>query len=241
VLRRFAEPVALLDYLCGTRGDLDNKDKVLAVLVRAAQARGALAKLAMSLLLLGLWPALDGIFRRNVHRFPGGPDELASEITACFTANAHDSDLRRINRVAATLVMNTERRVRDHGDRALRRDGRKDELPEVGHLPDMLISPARLPSGLGIPAGLSPEQEVEALRRMLAGAIGKDADLVVAVAIEGATQREAADLFGLTYEAARKRYQRAMHLLPRWMSHFASRYRVYWLERACARSNGAKR
>ncbi len=76
---------------------------------------------------------------------------------------------------------------------------------------------------------------------MLAGAIGKDADLVVAVAIEGATQREAADLFGLTYEAARKRYQRAMHLLPRWMSHFASRYRVYWLERACARSNGAKR
>jgi len=79
VLRRFAEPVALLDYLCGTRGDLDNKDKVLAVLVRAAQARGALAKLAMSLLLLGLWPALDGIFRRNVHRFPGGPDELASD------------------------------------------------------------------------------------------------------------------------------------------------------------------
>ena len=55
--------------------------------------------------------------------------------------------------------------------------------------------------------------EAAALRDELHRLIGIDALLVIRVAIEGYSQAEAAAEFGLSHEAARKRYQRAMRRL----------------------------
>ena len=63
------------------------------------------------------------------------------------------------------------------------------------------------------PTGLSFAGELAALRARLVRVIGPDADLVLAVLVLDADQREAAALLGLGHEAARKRFQRALHRL----------------------------
>ena len=223
-LRRFADAGALLAYLNHAGGDLDEKDAIYGSLVEAAQARGDAAELAVALVWLGLWPALDGIYRRRQRDFFGEPERLVTEIGARFTAGVHGADLGRLRRGAATLVRNVERDVREERKRAWAEDRRRAELPQeqdddpndaeaTGDRREALVSPllrTRGVSELGQPPRLSADEDVEALRDLLVGIVGDDADLVLGATVYGLSQREVGERLGISHDAARKRFQRAV-------------------------------
>ncbi len=207
-LARFEDAVSLLAYLNDRGGDLDEKDAIYVALVETVQARREDASLAMSLAWLGLWPALDAIFRRRLRHFPGASEELVSEIGACFTSQVQRANLSRISRLAATLARNTERDVSEGRRAAWAEDARRTDIPPEHELGEPAAPPE--PSELGIPAGLSTEDEIAAIRALLVPIVGDDADLVIGAAIYGESQRELAQQLGITHEAARKRFQRAL-------------------------------
>src|SRR5438105_1637077 len=64
VLERFAAPIDLVRYLTRAEGDLDEKDRIIWSLIDEVR-RGGAGRLAHSILLLGLWRALDSIFVRR--------------------------------------------------------------------------------------------------------------------------------------------------------------------------------
>lgn len=195
VLRSFRDPAALLDALNRTSGDPEHKNRILTALVRSAQNEGPEADCALTLLLLALWPGLDRIMRRARARRLGKPDELASEILARATEAIRNLDLKRVSRIAATLVMNVER---DLG-RAVQRDaGRQQWLGEVD--PDWIAAP---------PSWAAQEQMRTELQRDLTTLIGRDTPLVLGAVLDGFSQVEMAQYFGISEAAARKRYQRA--------------------------------
>jgi DNA-directed RNA polymerase specialized sigma24 family protein len=206
-LARFGDAVSLLEYLNSKTGDLDEKDALYAALVDIVQAKGEEAELAMSLCWLGLWPALDAIFCRNLRYFVDAPDELVSEISSCFTSQVQRAGLSGISRVAATLTRSTERDLWDHRRAAQAEAGLRSDL-SAEHGSKQSRRPE--PSGLGIPSGLSPEDEIAAIRALLVPIVGDEADLVIGAAIYGENQRELAEQLGVTYEAVRKRFQRAL-------------------------------
>jgi len=218
-LRPFAGPGALVDHLTDPGGDLDAKDRVLARLVEIVQERGGDASVATTLLWLGLCPALDVIYWRSIRHHVDDPGELVSELWDCFWLTVSRADLERINRVAATLVRNTERMLRGTRLRAREIEAQRDAMPDDNRLEDGEPGGRRDGSDRGIAPGLPPEVEAERLRGVIAEVVGDDAERVIGAAIYGESQRELADRLGLTHEVARKRYQRALarlraHLRP---------------------------
>jgi RNA polymerase sigma-70 factor (ECF subfamily) len=207
-LQRFSDPSAVLDYLHSRNGDLDDKDSLLAILVESVQADRN--DMAMTMLWLALWPALDNLYRRLLRHFRQAPDDLVSAISEQFTLAVHRADLSGIRRLAATLVRNVERDVRLGLRRRWEEQSLRVDLPD----PDVLGNavPGRLPksSHLGLPPGSGTDAETAMLREILAHMVGADADLVVAVVILGEGQREVASRFGIGHDAARKRLQRAL-------------------------------
>ena len=214
-LRRFEDPARLVDHLTEPGGDLDEKDRIYARLVAHAQGAGDDATLAAALLWLGLWPGLDAIYRRHLRRHLDDPGALVSELWDRFTAAVHRADLGRIGRVAATLLRNTERTLKDRARRAWEDEARCVELPDEDALPDAGAGPrAWSPSDLGLPPGLSPEEEARRLRALVAEIVGDDdADLVIGAVLYGETQKELGERLGITHAAARKRFQRALRRL----------------------------
>ena len=223
-LRRFADAGTLLAYFNDAGGDRDEKDNIYAVLIEAARARGPDAEVALALAWLGLWPGLDGIYRRRLRDFIERPVELVSEIGARFTAAVHGADLGRIHRLAATLVLNVERDVFEALKRKWADDAHRADLPrdedddgdgdeDTGDRREARTSPllrTRGLSDLGQPPRLDADEDIRALHGLLVGIVGEDADLVIGAAVYGESQREVGERLGLTHEAARKRFQRAM-------------------------------
>ena len=215
VLQRFRDPTALLDHLHARGGDLDDKDVIYTALVELARTGGDEAKTATAVLWLGLWPGLDAIYRRRLRGFPGGADALVSEITAHFTQTIHSTALHEGGRLAATLVGNTKR---DVGRAKIRSD--KDAARHAALADDdELCAPARGPEAQrcplipDLPRGLDSDAEVAWLRERIAALMGREADLVLGVAVDGYDLREAAELLGIGYEATRKRFARAIRRL----------------------------
>lgn len=211
-LERFADARALLAFVADRDNDLDQVDAIYAALVRCAHAKDEHAAVASTLVFLGLWPGLDAIYRRRLRRAREDPAAIASDISAALTDAIHAADLRRLRRVAATLVRNVERRISDASVRERERQARRTELADDAPAVDADRA-ARDISDLGVPAGLSTDAEVDALGRVLAELIGADASIVIAVSIRGESQREIAARLGLSHDAARKRFQRALRRL----------------------------
>jgi RNA polymerase sigma-70 factor (ECF subfamily) len=205
ILASFPDPGAVLDFLHRRDADPDSKDRILATLVRAAQQGGG-QDVAATMVWLALWPGLDALYRRLWRFFRTDPNELASEIAARFTMGMLRADLSRINRVAATLITNVHRDIRDGLRRRWAEAATHEELPD----PDEFASHASTSSCFGLPAGTDPEVVVGFVHRVLTDLIGSDADIVVAVVMMGEGQRDVADRLGLGYDAVRKRYQRAL-------------------------------
>ena len=219
-LAGFDEPKKLVAHLTSKAGDLDEKDRILGTLVTLVQRREH-HEAASALLWLGLWPGLDAVYRRRLRHFRDQPDELVAELAEAFTALVERLDLTAVHRVAATLVRSTERDVMDH---------RKRRWAEVNHgLEGEANEPLRdLEGGIfsaswfdkaslqrwaasdhDLPS-LSFEEDVAVLRAWLEPIVGADAELLLAVLVLDETQREAGERLGLTHDAARKRFQRAL-------------------------------
>ena len=278
-LRRFEDPASLLDHLHrkATGADLDEKDAIYGALVRAVQAGRAGATLASSLIWLGLWPALDAIFRRRARLYPKRPEELISHLgdrsvaaerddespsglrltagdgagvarrsgeaalgdqggdhTAmegperveelisdlgdCLTDVVESIDFSRVKRITATLVWSTERDVVDGCRRTWEENAAREELPDDSPLGAVdPVEPKDPPprSRFGLKGDLPDEDEVAIIRARLLPIVGDDVDLVIGAAIYGQSQRQLGERLGLTHEAARKRFQRALERLRR--------------------------
>jgi RNA polymerase sigma-70 factor (ECF subfamily) len=215
-IQRFADHYALLDYLHTSAGDLDDKDRILALLVDHARGLAPHSESATTLLWLALWPGLDAIYRRLSRYFPRRPEELVSEISDRFLVTLHRFDGARVRRVAATILRNTERLVRHDLRDGWQRSERTDPLPddEVVRL-DLARQRGRPETVFGIPPGTDVDTAAATLCRALASLIGADAELVIAVAVFGELQNEAAARLAISPEAARKRYRRAVARLGR--------------------------
>jgi DNA-directed RNA polymerase specialized sigma24 family protein len=219
-LAAFDEPKKLVAHLTSKAGDLDEKDRILGTLVTLVQRREH-HEVASALLWLGLWPGLDAVYRRRLRHFRDQPDELVAELAEAFTALVERLDLTAVHRVAATLVRSTERDVMDH---------RKRRWAEVNHglegepnepLRDLegdifsaswfdKVSLQRWAASDHDLPSLSFDEDVAALRAWLEPIVGADAELLLAVLVLDETQREAGERLGLTHDAARKRFQRAL-------------------------------
>ena len=180
-------------------------------------------------------PALALLGRRRQRNFRGQPEELIAELADVFTGIIERLDLEVVHRVAATLVRSTardlidrRRRVWADADRIVYRDtfepvrDQDDRIIVASHLDRLAraeweASQAEAP--LGLTQGLSFEDDVAELRVWLTEIIGADAELLLAVLVLDENQREAAQRLGLSHDAARKRFQRA---LGRLREHLAS-------------------
>lgn len=195
-LAGFDDAEKLVAHLVTWGGDGDEKDRVLAALVTMVQGREH-HELASALLWLGMWPGLSAIFGRRVRHFKDEPDELLAEIARAFTELVERLDLASVHRVAATLV-------RSNGDGdpfdVSRFDARSLERwreRENG-------------SALGLTPGLSFDEDVAVLRAWLEPVVGEDAELLIAVLVEGESRRDVGERLGLATDSGRKRVQRAV-------------------------------
>ena len=209
-LGRFSDQFALLDFLHCRDGDPGEKNAILEGLVNEAQGGGAGAQHAVTLLWLGLWPGLDGLYRRLWRHFRQAPEELVSAISEQFTMALHRAHLGRIRRLAATLLRNVERDIRCGLRRTWAERNLQVDLPEPDDLDALMHGRSCRSSPLGLPPGGSTDDETGVIRSYLARLVGVDADLVVAVVILGEGQREAGVRLGISHDASRKRYQRAI-------------------------------
>lgn len=205
----FESAAALIARLTRPEGDLDHKDEIYAALVRVVQARAPCPRLAHALLWCGLWPGLDRVYRRRLRYFARDPDELTEAISVAFTALVGRIDLASVHRIAATLVRSTDRDIMYERQRVLVECADATEPRGV----PVWVDPAAGEPDRVRPAGLSFAGEFAALRTRLAPVIGADADLVLAVLVLDTDQHEAAAMLGLSHDAARKRFQRALRRL----------------------------
>ena len=210
VLRPFPDPQTLLDHLHGDGGNPDQKNRVLATLVTVAQGSGPSHDCATVLLWLALWPGLDALYRRLLRHFSSNPEDLFSEITDRLTTGIDRLDLHRVRRIAATLIRNVERDIR----RALRARWTEAALRDEMPADEVLAGDQQAHvSSSGFLPFVDVDAEAAFIGALLEKWIGNDAQLVVAVAITGETQNEAALRLGISHDAARKRYQRAIRRL----------------------------
>ena len=213
ILKQFESPAALVDYLIGPDRDLDTKDRIYRALVQLTQANRDAAPVAMAVVVLGLWPALNRARRREVAR-QGDPARVAGEVTSCIARRVAEIDLRNVTKVASTLARNTIRDVRE-AFVGPPRSRTHAELPPDEELLDPRTGDIRGPSDLGLAPGLSPDRQLEELRLELRREVGGNADLVLGAAVYGIPRRELASHIGISHDAARKRYQRALARLRR--------------------------
>ena len=208
-LAPFDGPAAVAAFLASKGSSLVERDRVLRFLVEEAN-RGSAKRIALALLLLGLWPGLDSIFRRRRPLFQAQLHDLELEIIDRFIGEVQRIELARVSCLAATLVLNTERNVVDARLRERARAAKSE-----GVAPDAIAAPsfedARAPTSLfGLPFGQSDAEDVAALRRWLLSAVGPDADLIVDAVIHDRSRLELAASRGISHAAARKRLERAL-------------------------------
>jgi RNA polymerase sigma-70 factor (ECF subfamily) len=197
-LIRFIDPPALLDALHGPDGDADARNAILAALVRQAKTK---PEPATTLLLLALWPGLDAAYRRLARHFAGRSDHLVSEISARMVAGVRGLNLTRVHRIAATLIRNCQRDV----IRSLKQRATETKIQVGLEAIEFAAPPKSFPA-----SSFGWDDEVRRLVARLRPVLGADAPLVVAIAVMGERQHDAAAALGLSHDAGRKRYQRAL-------------------------------
>jgi len=209
-LAPFEGPAAVAAFLVGKENGLAERDRVLRCLVAEANV-GTAKRITLALLILGLWPGLDAIFRKRrrlfqVHQAP----DIELEIVDQFIAQVQRVNLGRVSCLAATLVLNTEREVVDGRIREYARAAKSDPVT-----PDAIAAPAfeheePPASRFALAADQSDAEDVAALRRWLQSAVGSDADLVVNAVIHRRSRLELAASLGISHAATRQRLARAL-------------------------------
>lgn len=190
-LHSFSDPPALLAAL-HRPGDPDRKNRCLLALLHKAESEEN--DVATTLIILALWPGLDAVRGRLLRYYKGRTEHLDAELIGRLSIGIRRAG--NVRRVAATLLRNVERDLRrDLMREAEIRKAHDDHAAETAHL-------AKHPE----PVETGNDDLSERIER----ALGRDGALVVAVALQRLSQKEAAERLGLTHDAARKRYQRVM-------------------------------
>lgn len=197
-LEGFADIGAVIAILHHPDQDRQRKNAILGALVDAAQQNDETRDTTQTILLLALWPGLCGVRRRLVPLFGSDTDLLPTEILSRCCEVIATLDLTRVSQIAATILMNVERDLR----RSLIRESRL--VPAAPDTFDTLFDEQ---------ACIEEQIDEATLEPRLADLFGRDARLVISVALHGMTQKEAAQALGLGHDVARKRYQRAMKRL----------------------------
>jgi RNA polymerase sigma-70 factor (ECF subfamily) len=195
-LARFTDVGALLDHLHRGHASADEKNHILAAMITVAQSGSVARDAAVTVLLLALWPGLDAVFHRLTRRVEA-PDELPSLVLDHAVEQIRRLDLRSVQRIAATVLMNIERDV-------ARADLRERNTRRLFVELDPELVGDNGPEGC-VTADL--------LLRDVIRHAGGDGYFVVRVAIGGFSQAEVAAEIGISDAAGRKRYQRAAHRL----------------------------
>ena len=209
----FERPTTLVNYLTSTIDDYEFKNHIYTNLVELAQ-HDRTRDLGLALLCLGLWPRLNRFYRRNRSDYPGDATPLVSEIWDCFTLVVSRARLDRINKVAATLTMNTERTY--YYRRRKQRSIAARELPlrkgdEFNAIDDVLRTTDV--SELGLAPDMCPEEEARRLFDLLSPIIGPNANLVIGYVVCGESIKRLSKRYEMSYDAALKRYQRSIQTL----------------------------
>lgn len=185
----FRDPSHLLDWLHRPGGNPDARNQVLKCVLFQAVGRNRISTLAKELLILALWPGLCTI-RRRLKGYVTA-DQLDADLLSGLSIGIGNADPGKINRVAATLLRNLER--------DLRREYSHQSAPGA-------IGTEKIEAIAAADHDDPPGTIIAAARRLL----GDDGALLTAVHIAGFSQREAAEVIGISHDATRKRCQRAM-------------------------------
>lgn len=191
---------ALLDALHSRGRSPSWKNDVLRSLVRAASDEKHVHT-ATTLIILALWPGLAVLQFRLRQCYPHDRAEFDGDLVGRLALAIRALDLSRVDRIAATLLLNVARDVRRDIARNATVTPQSDPMIADGEALWHSRSMTDYDTGR------------DALLAELAPLIGADAGLVVEVAVDGASQIEAAETLGISHDAARKRYQRAMSRL----------------------------
>ncbi|MCA3016491.1 MAG: hypothetical protein INH41_29260 [Myxococcaceae bacterium] len=214
-LNVFDAPADVVAFLATREGSPEQKNELLGLLVDVVQARSDKG-LALKLLWLGLWPGLDGIFRRRARLFDGA-DEFISTFTEIFLRLVTAMSRERVSRVAALLVRSTER------DLLCERRMAWFEQRHIDVVPDPVSDDVRAPQQV-------EPTELANAERLLRLVGGRDGELLFRVLVLGEEKGEAGLKLGLTRSVAWKRFYRAFPRvqarLRQVLSSHASRFRV---------------
>src|SRR5579871_1581036 len=212
MLESFADPMSLVGHLSRPEGDLDEKDGIIWLLIGEAR-HGKAPGLAQSILLLGLWRALDAIFVRRSALFRHRGADLDSELVDSFIEQIGRVDPTRVRRVAATLVRNTERDVVVSRTHELARAARA-----VAVTPDVASAPPIEPevSPFDPDPDQTDEAAVDAIARWLKRVTGPDAALIDVI-VRGRDRAEVAAAAGISRAALNKRVERALARAKRFL------------------------
>ena len=93
-------------------GDPEQRNAVLRSLVVDAQSGAVTSELAANILVLALWPGLDAVYSRLCRDYPHERADISDDIVGQLTLGICRLDLVAVHRIAATLIMNTERDLR---------------------------------------------------------------------------------------------------------------------------------
>jgi DNA-directed RNA polymerase specialized sigma24 family protein len=211
-LEPFAAAESVVRFLTDRTSCMSGKDRVLRALVRLVQSRQE-RRLAAALLWLGLSPGLEAAHRAALRGSREDPREVLSSVFTTFTELVERISLGIVQSLAATLVMNTRRDVL----RELRR--RRLEQQRSTSSVDLESIPPQEAAGLG-PAHGSPD--VSELHAWLASAVGRDADLLIAVVVLEVGYENLPQALGLSSATARQRLHRALEKIRRALADDAS-------------------
>lgn len=209
-LDRFPSPEELVDYLAHAGGNPSEKTRILQALVTMAQRRGPEGDLGFALLMLGLWPGLKEVFWRWASCFRKEPDELASRIACQFTTSVLRADLAKVDCIAGTLVMSTERGLREWWARGEPERRLRGEMPATADRDTRRASMHLDESPLGFPVAMSEAARLAEVRAWLVVEAGEGGAFVYEMAADDIDCRELAARHGVSYEAMRKRCLRAL-------------------------------
>lgn len=190
-LARFGDIGALIDFQHRTDENFVQRNAVLRALIAEAQRLGGAAETARLVLMLALWPGLDAIHRRLLRYYRHDSDALAADLAGGISTGIARLNLDRVTWAAATLVRNLERDLH----RRLAGDLRHPVHAALDH-----------EHGAEDDRELAMWLTCHDLERLIAD----DAGIVIAVVLSNERQAEVAARLGITPDALRKRYQRAL-------------------------------
>lgn len=155
------------------------------------------ARLARDLVWIGMWPALDALYKRGC-RANGDGDSLASEIGIIFSRLLRETKLSGVTRLVATLALNAERELIRGAQRERRWQDRHSSEAEPQDSDEGCVSTTshRL---------AWPEASGDQLQRELTASLGSAGTLFFEYAVAGLTVPELAERHNLPPQTVRRR------------------------------------